>query len=133
MARNALPCIACGRELRNVTDDVEGNQPYLGTAFMSHGHYGSTAFDPMNGFYLELNICDLCLVLHADRVMQGRDYRLVMEEGVVTGTENLDPPWKLVRWHVESKELDHVLREARDEWHLAANDFPEDVLERDDG
>jgi len=39
----------------------EVNQPYSGTTFTSHGHYGSTIFDPMSGIFLELNICDDCL------------------------------------------------------------------------
>lgn len=55
-----VSCIVCGCELRNVSNDAE-NQPYKGTAFSSHGHYGSTAFDPMNGSMLEVNFCDDCL------------------------------------------------------------------------
>ncbi len=61
MSKKALPCIVCGAELENVTDDSE-NQPYEGTAFLTHGHYGSTAFDPFDGSYLEVNICDACLM-----------------------------------------------------------------------
>lgn len=61
MAEKALaPCVVCGTELRNVEVTCE-NQPYQGTAFQSRGHYGSTAFDPMNGSMLEVNFCDECL------------------------------------------------------------------------
>lgn len=57
-----MNCIVCKTELRNIdAGDVE-NQPAGGTAFQSSGHYGSTAFDPMDGTYLEINVCDGCLV-----------------------------------------------------------------------
>lgn len=122
MSRIALPCIACGRELRNVSDDSDTNQPHCGTAFTSHGHYGSTAFDPMDGHYLEINVCDLCLSQHQERVMEGRDYRLVMEEGVVTGTEMITPRWKLVPWRIGGTELDWINSEARRAFELAVDD-----------
>ena len=57
----ALPCIRCGKELKNVFEDAE-NQPSDGTAFITYGHYGSTVFDPMDSSScLELNVCDECL------------------------------------------------------------------------
>ena len=43
-------------------EDGDINQPYGGLAFQSEGHYGSTVFDPMDGTYLEVNICDECLL-----------------------------------------------------------------------
>lgn len=75
----ALPCIICGKSLENVGVD-EGNQPYDGLAFSSHGHYGSTSFDPMDGSYLEISICDECLVKKAKKkeVFRGQDRRLVL-------------------------------------------------------
>ncbi len=55
-----LQCIVCNKALKEaLTGRVD--QPSGGLAFQSHGHYGSTAFDPMDGHYLELNICDDCL------------------------------------------------------------------------
>ena len=54
-----IPCIICGKQLRNFDED--GNQPMTGTSFTSHGHYGSTLFDSMDGTYLEINFCDPCL------------------------------------------------------------------------
>jgi hypothetical protein len=33
-----------------------------GIEFTSPGHYGTAAFDPMNGDRLAINICDWCLV-----------------------------------------------------------------------
>lgn len=62
MADDAIPCIRCDKPLQNVDPEwVSGNQPYEGTAFHTHGHYGSTIFDPMDGTYLEINVCDECL------------------------------------------------------------------------
>lgn len=58
-----LPCIVCGTPLNNVLED--GLQPMDGLAFETLGHYGSTVFDPMNGSWLEIAICDNCLVAAA--------------------------------------------------------------------
>ena len=79
MSTDALPCIVCGNALPNVSDDAT-NQPSGGTAFMTHGHYGSTAFDPMDGNFLELNVCDGCLESagRAGRVLLGRDSKPVV-------------------------------------------------------
>lgn len=112
MAKFALPCIACGRELQNVTGDSE-NQPYNGTAFESHGHYGSTIFDPMDGHFLEINICDACLALHRDRVMEGRDRKPVMEDGTIVGWE--DCTYRLTHWWPERESIDYALKVTREE------------------
>ena len=42
-------------------DDASARRPYAATTFTSHGHYGSTAFDPVSDTFLEINICDDCL------------------------------------------------------------------------
>lgn len=58
------PCVICGKQLENVDMHENGenrNQPYAGTSFVSHGHYGSTIFDPFNASMLEINFCDACL------------------------------------------------------------------------
>jgi hypothetical protein len=67
--RPALSCICCGNALENF-DPGSRNQPYAGTAFTTHGHYGSTVFDPMpdlrgHGEMLEINVCDNCLTAAA--------------------------------------------------------------------
>lgn len=78
MAKDALPCIVCGKPLRNVMDDCD-NQPYVGTAFTTGGHYGSTVWD--EGFtsqeQLEINVCDTCLLRAGDsnRVLRSREER----------------------------------------------------------
>lgn len=58
-------CIICKAALRNL-EAPDGNRPNGGTAFQSRGHYGSSAFDPMDGTYLEINICDPCLKAAGD-------------------------------------------------------------------
>jgi len=62
-----LNCIICKKELDEAFHD-ESNQPVEGTTFISHGHYGSI-FDPMNNDeYLEINICNGCLLKNAEFV-----------------------------------------------------------------
>ena len=61
MGRDALPCIVCSKPLENVIEDAD-NQANDGICFTSFGQYGSTAFDPMDGSALEINICDACIV-----------------------------------------------------------------------
>lgn len=76
------PCFCCGKESKNVGGlpaNVEINQPSEATTFetpstgfLTHGHYGSTVFDPMDPkVWLEINICDDCLVERQDRVLHG--------------------------------------------------------------
>ena len=67
-ASDPVPCIVCGKVLQSAIPGAI-NQPYAGTAFMTTGHYGSTAFDPMDGSRLEIIVCDPCLILAIGRVM----------------------------------------------------------------
>lgn len=105
MPRSTLPCIACGRLLNNVSGDTEGNQPYAGIAFTSHGHYGSTIYDPMDGHFLEVNICDACLAIHTDRVLEGRDSQPIILDGSIHGFENVDrhplKPWAPAKYRIK--------------------------------
>lgn len=55
-----MDCIVCGGSLKNV-GGFEENQPLRGAAFQTSGHYGSAVFDPMDGTFLEINVCDSCL------------------------------------------------------------------------
>lgn len=52
-------CVVCRASLPNLEED--GFHPNGGTAFHTSGHYGSGVFDPMDGTYLEIAICDNCL------------------------------------------------------------------------
>jgi hypothetical protein len=86
MTEFALPCIRCGKQLRNVFDDVT-NQPFEGLAFTSSGHYGGTEFDPMDGSYVELNVCDYCLhrLREKKHILYGRKAKPVLFEGTLVG------------------------------------------------
>lgn len=71
---DAVPCIVCRAPLRNAVPPFDGNannQPSGGTEFSTPGHYGSTVFDPMDGSWLAINVCDHCL-------RGARDARLVL-------------------------------------------------------
>ena len=59
-------CIVCDVSFTPASAGGE-NQPYEGTTFMSEGHYGSTVFDPMDGSFLEVNVCDPCLLKASKR------------------------------------------------------------------
>ncbi len=67
-----LPCLVCKKPLRAA---LEGQQNHpMGNVFVSRGNYGSTVWDPMDGGWLEVNVCDPCLVgaASAGRVLRGR-------------------------------------------------------------
>lgn len=53
-------CIVCRKPMANIQDNGT-LQPSGGTAFQTHGHYGSTVFDPMDKSLLEIAVCDDCL------------------------------------------------------------------------
>lgn len=59
-----LPCIVCGKKLKDIGSGSI-NHPSEGISFSSPGQYGTTAFDPMDGSLLEINICDGCIVAAA--------------------------------------------------------------------
>jgi hypothetical protein len=72
------PCFICEKKVASVFPDPPEyiyNQPYKATVFVSHGHYGSTVFDPVIGNrHLEINICDECLLERKDRVLHVRPH-----------------------------------------------------------
>jgi hypothetical protein len=86
IASDPLPCIACGKRPEGIDSDG-GNHPYEATAFMTHGHYGSTIFDPMNGTFLEINVCDQCLVeqANAGHILLGQDRKPVYCNHMLVG------------------------------------------------
>lgn len=115
MSKDALKCIVCEKELRNVFDEAY-NQPEDGLAFQSEGHYGSTAWDPMDGQFIEISVCDECLVKRAKAgfVLQGRNRRPVVANGVIVGWENVQR--ELVSWDGErGMDKTDVLKIAEDE------------------
>lgn len=107
-----LPCIICNKELEPVGRFTETNQPYGGTTFATHGHYGSTVFDPMDGTFLEINLCDKCLVLAAERqaVYVSRSRRPVFLTDVPGGPV-------IVGWEYVTRNLIH--------WNYDQGEFKE--------
>lgn len=63
-----LPCIVCGSILKEIGSG-SSNHADDANEFRTFGQYGSTVFDPLNGSYLAVNICDRCLT---DAGRQGR-------------------------------------------------------------
>lgn len=52
-----LYCARCDKPL----DDLHDFQPNDGLCFTAYGHYGSTLFDPLDGSYMQIVVCDECL------------------------------------------------------------------------
>lgn len=91
----ALPCIKCGRELRNVFPGHVENQPNDGVVFTTSGNYGSRVFDSLNGSILEITICDPCLVEAGEwgRVITARRAVPVVYEDVgLVGSSEIPEP-----------------------------------------
>lgn len=62
MNKQLCKCIKCERILDDIQGGTPSIQPMDGLAFITGGHYGSTIFDPMDGSWLELAVCDRCLL-----------------------------------------------------------------------
>ncbi len=78
-----LPCIVCGRRLNAAMDAVGSSHvPYAGTMFETGGHYGSTAFDPLDGTRLQIVVCDECLTTSGRVRIQTADGRMAPWNGV---------------------------------------------------
>jgi hypothetical protein len=71
-AKKTFACIVCHKPLENAFENV-ANQPDNGLEFITHGHYGSTVFDPVGVYphYLVVNICDECLAKAAKSGLVG--------------------------------------------------------------
>lgn len=123
MPQDALRCIRCDKKLVNVALDVPFNQPNDGLAFSSDGHYGSTAFDPMDLSELEINVCDDCLRELAgpdnEYIGAGRTKIRCVCEGMWVGWARADQrwlPWTGPAMAKDDKEINFELDElARDD------------------
>lgn len=78
-------CIICKTGIENW--DVYNSSksvihPINGTAFRTYGHYGSTVFDPMDGSFLEIVICDNCLKDNIDYAYPQKQHPHSTEEYV---------------------------------------------------
>jgi hypothetical protein len=71
---NKIPCFVCDKELDNMEYEVRDSvpvevHPMGGLSFRTYGHYGSVIFDPLGtGEYLDLAICDLCVMKNLDKI-----------------------------------------------------------------
>lgn len=70
---NKIPCLSCGKELDNLDYNMKDGKrvevhPMNGLHFRTYGHYGSTIFDPMDGSYLDIAICDGCVMKNLNKV-----------------------------------------------------------------
>ncbi len=59
-SNNPIPCIICNKALEPVFPETS-DQPSQANSFVTHGTYGSEYFDPLDGSYIYINICDGCL------------------------------------------------------------------------
>lgn len=137
----ALPCIKCGRVLENSSVGEKrplANQPNDGISFNTNGHYGTTVFDPMDGSFIEINICDPCisqasregLVLHVScrRLVVANEYFTGEFENMtrtfnrdeativmptMVGWQNIDCDYKM--WNVDERERVEPLTIETDE------------------
>jgi hypothetical protein len=66
-----IPCFVCGKALEEVADEGD-NHPSGALVLNSFGHYGTKVFDPMDGSWLELNVCDPCLLERIQRVLHAK-------------------------------------------------------------
>lgn len=95
MSIHALPCIKCGKPLKNVEEGSD-NQPYGGTEFQTMGHYGSTIWDTRmyggeadtpegQASHLVVNICDTCILRAIDAgVIQSRGNGIELSREPIT-------------------------------------------------
>jgi hypothetical protein len=69
-----ISCLSCDKELDNLEytsrskDTKVEVHPMNGLHFRTYGHYGSTIFDPMDGSYLDIAICDGCVMKNLNKV-----------------------------------------------------------------
>jgi hypothetical protein len=70
-----IDCAVCGEELDNLQYDSRETgkpievHPIGGLHFRTYGNYGSVIFDPIGtGEYLDIAICDLCIMKNLDKV-----------------------------------------------------------------
>jgi hypothetical protein len=72
-----INCIVCDEQVPGwpveYLDDYSETYPLGGTVFRAYGNYGSTIFDPMDGSFIEIVICDSCLKRKFDSAYHGID------------------------------------------------------------
>lgn len=139
MRQYSLPCIVCGKQLENSepVGSTERNQPLDGTAFSTHGHYGSTFFDPQDGQMLEITVCDECLGKHKDKILWRQDFRYIKCADVIVGVEYLDGPLVPYAEQAQDEDVLHVhpndlgMQNDGFRWKYSAFNFARRMHERE--
>lgn len=68
-----LPCLVCNKDLGwGDYQPPSDTSPFKGLTFKASGGYGSYVFDPESDVWLELNICDECVLSHKDLICLAR-------------------------------------------------------------
>lgn len=84
-----MRCLICDKQPEPASDehadDRPYNQPHHAVVFRAHGQHGSAVFDPMDGTYLEINVCDDCLTSRADQVLLGQPRHRPLVVGSISG------------------------------------------------
>lgn len=99
---NEVSCMCCSKVFKPANPESdEVNHPIDGTVFMAWGNYGSTVHDPIDPIFLEINVCDECLVERAENVLTA-----TIEHGKPAYSK-WDPFERHFQLHVASKEGDN--------------------------
>ena len=74
MKTDKTKCLLCEKELEyeiwDGSDPETINPLYGGVWFRGYGQYGSTVYDPMNHEWLQIAICDACLLKRAKEIVR---------------------------------------------------------------
>lgn len=90
-------CIICKKQIKPL---YEGEHtPEYATTFHTSGHDGSGLFDPMDGSFLQINICDNCLAAAAeqDLVLVGQSSVPLMIPTMVRADHWIYSGWGSIR------------------------------------
>lgn len=85
-------CISCDKELKRDWDGTDIDSPTSGGIYLtSHGNYGSVVFDPVfESDYLEMYICDECLVKKAKNIYSVRVTKVKPKREITTLDKKLE-------------------------------------------
>jgi hypothetical protein len=90
-----IACFCCDKQMSNWIYDSprpDGTEsrvtvhPMGGLHFQTYGHYGSRAFDPMDGTALDIAICDECIIANVER-MHGTGFDHAHEVALIENEE----------------------------------------------
>ena len=128
-----LPCIICKKGLEHILkrelERLGCNQPGDGVVCHTHGNYGSTVFDEIDGHYLEFNICDECLTKAREQGLIALGIRplplRVWNEGLEDSL--LDEALGRVHWEEGQADIYEAMGVDAKDFVVVGSVFPEDV------